>query len=243
LEGQVSDLAAQLQSLGAVPIVAPAIQLVATADSSARLRAIEDLDSYDWIIFTSPTAVEFFWSLAADKLAQIGSSRTRFAAVGPATKAALQAHGISVDAMPDEYLGVNIAATLGNVQGKRILLPRSAQGGRELPAALVDSGATVEEIALYSPAPVAIDEAARSKMAAGTDIVTFASGSAVRAFVAALRQDPRFNTFWPSVVVACIGPTTAEVARSEGLPIHVVAPEHSASGLVAALVAYYEQGA
>jgi uroporphyrinogen III methyltransferase/synthase len=134
-------------------------------------------------------------------------------------------------------------ATLGDITGKRILLPRSAQGGRELPAALSESGALVEEIALYTPTPAPIDEAARTMLTAGVDVVTFASGSAVRAFVDALRDDPRFTDIWSKVVVACIGPTTAQVARGLGMPVHIVAAEHTASGLVAAIVAYYEQGA
>jgi uroporphyrinogen-III synthase len=60
--------------------------------------------------------------------------------------------------------------------------------------------------------------------------------------VNALRNDLRFESFWSNVVVACLGPITAAVAHAEGLPVHVVAADHSAPGLVAALVAYYEQG-
>jgi uroporphyrinogen-III synthase len=37
--------------------------------------------------------------------------------------------------------------------------------------------------------------------------------------------------------VACIGPVTAATARSAGLEVDVVAPEHSIDGLIAAVVA------
>jgi uroporphyrinogen-III synthase len=219
----------------------PAIRLVPIVENSALRSAIRNLSSYAWIIFTSAHAVDFFWwQVVEDSSIQ---NWPKIAAVGPATQKALQAHSLTVQAMPEEYLGSAIAATLGDIQGAHILLPRSAMGGRELPASLAELGAIVDDIALYEPAPAPINETARTTLTAGVDVVTFASGSAVRAFVNALRGDARFANFWSNVTVACIGPTTAEVARSEGLPVHLVADEHSVQGMIAALVAYFEQGA
>lgn len=242
-EGADGDFAAQLRHLGAEPIVVPAIQLVPSQELSALYQALDHFDTYDWIVFTSSNAVAFFWSQVEGRKHKLQWHEIKIAAVGSATQRALQAHGLHVDAMPEKFLGTEIVAALGNVAGKRILLPRSGQGGRELPASLREQGARVDDIALYAPMPAAIDEAARATLARGVDVVTFASGSAVRALVDALRDDARFAEFWSKVVVACIGPTTADVARSIGLPVHVVATEHSASGLAAALVAYYHPGA
>ena len=237
------DFAAQLQRLGAETIVVPAIQLVPAQDLSALHDSLAQLDKYDWVVFTSPNAVAFFWSQAMARKEPLQWATIKIAAVGSATQHALQAHGLHVDAVPKKFLGTEIVAALGNVTGQRILLPRSGQGGRELPVALREQGALVDDIALYSPVPAPIDEAARTTLAHGVDVVTFASGSAVRAFADALRDDARFTDFWSKVVVACIGPTTAEVARSIGLSVHVVAEEHNAAGLAAALVTYYHPGA
>lgn len=241
--GQGDDLAAQLAKLGALSIIIPAIQLVPTSDAFVAQAAMREMAKYDWVIFTSPNAVEHFWTQAGADSSLPNGHGPKVAAVGPATAAVLHARGITVDAMPAQYLGSEIVATLGDVAGKRILLPRSAQGGRELPTALSDGGALVEEITLYTPTPAPLDDAARTLLVAGVDVVTFASGSAVRAFADSLRADPRFIDFFSKVLVACIGPTTAEVARSEGLPVQIVAAEHTTSGLVTAIVAYYEQGA
>lgn len=236
---QGSDLAELLRNQGALILEIPAIELVPTPDAALLRQVLNGLSVYDWVIFTSPNAVEHFMRGVAD-LAVLNGAKV--AAVGPATRATLESLGVNVAAMPETYLGAAIAAVLGDIAGKRILLPRSAQGGRELPAALREQGATVDEIALYSPQAVTVSEENRIKLAAGVDVVTFASGSAVRAFANALRSDPRFENFWSKVKVACIGPTTAEVAQSEGLSVHIVAAEHSAHGLVAALVAHFEQG-
>jgi hydroxymethylbilane synthase len=243
---QADDLSTQLRSAGAEPIEIPMIQIVPVDNTAVLDAAIKKFMDYDWIIFTSPNAVELFYSHLENVNLLGNDSIPKIAAVGPATQKALQAHGSRVDAMPAHYLGTEIVATLGDIQNTRILLPRSAQGGRELPDALAKEGATVEEIALYTPAPATLDEAAIVALTSGVDAVTFASGSAVSAFVAALRNDHRLDeqlaaSFWSSVTVACIGPTTADVARSEGLTVHVVASEHTIPGLVAALVNYYEQ--
>ena len=243
---QADALSAQLRGAGAEPVEIPVIQIVPVEDTTALDAAIKRLVKYDWVIFTSPNAVELFYSLLEDANLLGNGSGPRIAAVGPTTQKTLQAHGVRVDAMPAQYLGTEIVATLGDIQGARILLPRSAQGGSQLPEALARQGATVDEIALYTPTPVMLDEADIAALTSGVDVVTFASGSAVSAFVAALRNDRRLDehfvaSFWPAVTVACIGPTTADVARSEGLTVDVVASEHTIPGLVAALVAYYEQ--
>lgn len=234
-------LAEGLQKYGAHLISIPAIQLVPLA-SSAELETVSArLGDFDWLIFTSPNAVEFFWSQTPDRTANSLAAGTKVAAVGPATRDALVQYGVRVDAMPDEYLGTEILSSLGELSGKRILLPRSAKGGSELPAQFRASGAVVEEIALYTPMPQTLSEVDRSTLASGVDVITFASGSAVRAIVNELRADERFTNFWSTVIVACIGPTTAAAAHQEGLEVQVVAEEHSAPGLVAALIAYFEK--
>lgn len=238
---QSEDLAAQLRNLGAEPIVVPSIALVPSEDTSALQAALGELGTYEWIIFTSPSAVEIFWAQAAQYLSSAEWSRVRIAAVGPTTAATLQMRGLAVHAMPKQYLGIEIASVLGDLRGARILLPRSAQGNPKLPERLRELGGMVDEIALYEPVPIPIDESARANLAAGVDMVTFASGSAVRAFVSTLSGDPRFRDLWTTAKVACIGPATAEVARAEGLRVEVVATEHTASGLIAALVDYYDQ--
>jgi uroporphyrinogen III methyltransferase / synthase len=242
-DGGDGDLSAQLQQLGAETIIVPAIQLVLAQDLAPMHHALDRFDSYDWVVFTSPSAVAFYCAVVDSRNDSLSCHDIKIAAVGSATQRALQAHGVQVNVVPEKFLGTEIVTVLGNVEGKRILLPRSGQGGRELPNALRELGATVDDIALYAPVASEIGEDARKMLAAGVDVVTFASGSAVRAFAEALQGDARFTGFWSKVVVACIGPTTADVARSIGLPVHVMAAEHSASGLVAALADHFHTGA
>lgn len=227
--------AAQLRALGAVPIHIPAIALAPIQDRTSIDALLATFASYDWIIYTSAAAVEYLWGEARPAPAH-HSGKTRVAAVGPSTRAALEARGIMVDAMPTTYRGIALADALGDLAGKRVLLPRSLHGSPDLPNALREAGAHVDIVPLYAPVDVTLDEGARALLARGVDVVTFASSSAVRAFVAALKDDPRFDNFWARTLVAAIGPSTAATAREAGLSVEVTAHEYTMAGLLAALV-------
>jgi uroporphyrinogen III methyltransferase/synthase len=69
--------------------------------------------------------------------------------------------------------------------------------------------------------------------AAGADVITFTSPSTVHRYLA-------LSGGKVPAVVACIGPVTAEAARTAGLVVDVVAAEHNAPGLVADLVHHWE---
>jgi uroporphyrinogen-III synthase len=62
---QASDLAAQLEALGATPILIPTIEIISPEsyapldDALAQLETSRD-ESYDWLLFTSANAVEVF---------------------------------------------------------------------------------------------------------------------------------------------------------------------------------------
>jgi len=239
---QSMEFAQELARHGALPLKIPAIQLAATSDSLAFKSTRKQLAIYDWILFTSANAVEYFWQHAGNSLIELEQAAIKIAAVGPATQNALQKHGVPVNAMPEQFEGLKIADVLGHIDGKRILLPRSAQGDDELPSALTEMGALVDILPLYSPEAAIIEEEPRLELLSGVDVVTFASGSAVRAFVACLSQDQRFTNFWSQVIVACIGPSSADAARAEGLNVPIIATEHTVAGLVAALVAYFQKG-
>lgn len=238
--GQGGDLEAVLQAQGATTLSIPAIQLVPVENKAAIEQSLAQLSTYDWLIFTSPNAVEFFWQAVGEQGGKISTSKCRIAAVGPVTADVLRNYSLDVDVMPEQFLGSEIPNILGDVAGKRILLPRSAKGSDELPNTLRANGAVVDDLALYMPVPSPIDTEAQTLLAAGVDVITFASGSAVNSFVQALQVKDRFADFWTKVIVACIGPTTADVARSHNIPVHIVAQEHTAKGLVSAIVAYFE---
>ncbi|MGH2537619.1 MAG: hydroxymethylbilane synthase [Candidatus Promineifilaceae bacterium] len=241
---QAQELADQLAALGATPIVIPATCLRPPADPAPADRALQRLAEYDWIIFTSANAVAFFWQQLRERgLEAAALAGTRLAAVGPATAAALRERSLAPAFVPDEHIGTAVAAGLGNVAGRRILLPRAAQANRDLPAMLVTTGAVVDDVAVYQVEPAPMSAADLAPLAvgadAGLDAITFASGTAARAFAAALRQHG-LASILEQTLIACIGPTTAAAVRELGLPLGLAAAEHTSAALVQALVHHFQ---
>ena len=119
------------------------------------------------------------------------------------------------------------------LKGKRVLLPRAEEGSRDLPPGLEALGAEVKHLSLYrTEIPREAGSCVLKALHDGLDVATFTSPSAVRSIVRVL--EGRIELLAP-VVLACIGPVTAEAARREGMEVTIVAPEHTGQGLVEAL--------
>ncbi len=195
--------------------------------------------AYDWIIFTSANAVTF----TLDRLLALGGdSRAlagiRLAAVGPATARALQCYGLAADFVPSRFTGQELAQGLGEVAGRRVLVPRSDLAAQPLIDALAQRSARVEAVIAYSVRPAAPQPAGLAALLGGqVDAAVFASPSGLAGIAALLGQRPLAEVLAP-LCVACIGPSTAKAARGRGVRVDIMADEHTAKGLVEALIAW-----
>lgn len=233
---QAGELARRLEALGATVYTVPTIRFEPPEDTSPLDRAAAELDRFDWVVFTSPNGVRFFWErlqalgFGAERLA-----RPRVAAVGPGTAAELARRGRPPDAVPPEALTARIPAALGDVRGRRILLPRTDLAGPELAEALRAAGAEVVEVVAYRTLPetAGAEELIRLLEGGRVDAITLTSASTARN-LAALVGSAR--PLLERVKIVCIGPVTARAAAEAGLKVDVVAGEHTLEGLVRAVV-------
>jgi len=132
-----------LEELGSEVIECPTIEII-PPDSYVPLdRTIQDLEEYDWIVFTSVNGVKEFLNrlqyLGKDSAALEG---IRLAAIGPETAREMASHGIQVEFVPAEYRAEGILHGLNprEVEGKRFLLPRAATARDILPRTLKEWG-------------------------------------------------------------------------------------------------------
>jgi uroporphyrinogen III methyltransferase/synthase len=215
---QASSLVEKLRALGAETIELPTIEI-----------AGEPLDglvpaSYDWVAFTSVNAVERVLAGLRDARA-FGSAQV--AAVGPGTAAALAARGIVADLVPASAVAEALVEAFPAGAG-RVLLPQAAAARPVLADGLRAKGWTVDVVEAYRTIPARPSDDALAA-AAKADAIAFTSSSTVTSWLALGAPLPP--------VVACIGPVTAATAAEHGVPVTVVATEHTVDGLVDALVA------
>jgi uroporphyrinogen III methyltransferase/synthase len=231
---QADPLAARLSMLGAGVIELPTIEIRPPADAGPLERAIANLPSYDWLIFTSANGVRAF----IDRLPDLRALRGKICAIGPATRAAIEALHLKIDLMGEEYVAEGLVAAFGAhpLGGKRILLPRAAVARDLVPTELTKLGAHVDVVEAYrTEAPANL--AARIVEAWGArqpDAITFTSSSTVKNFVAAGGAERLAG-----VSVFSIGPVTTRTARDLGLAVAAQARVYTAEGLVEAVLRLY----
>jgi uroporphyrinogen-III synthase len=233
---QAGPFATALEDAGAEAIPFPVIEIRPLSDTSALDRALNKLCCYEWLVLTSVNGVEAVW----ERLQALGLEReppqVKVAAIGPRTAGALEARGVPLDFVPEEYVAEAILPGLGDINDCWVLLPRADGARPALPRAIQRAGGIAHEITAYHTLPAEPDSQGMQALQAGVDIVTFTSSSTVRNFIAlsaAAGLDARALPGSP--IFACIGPITASTAREEGLPVALVAEEYTTEGLLSAL--------
>ena len=153
-----------------------------------------------WLVFTSANGVGVFFGSRNPE----DWKNRKFAVIGPATAAALEALGIRAAVCPGEYTGEALAQAIAHAAepGEPVTLLRSSQGGSALPELLEAAGHPVTDIPLYDPVP-----AGELGATDGLDYLTFASAGGVQQFFR------RGGVISPGVKCVCIGKNTEEALR------------------------------
>ncbi|MDP2743553.1 MAG: uroporphyrinogen-III C-methyltransferase [Dehalococcoidia bacterium] len=240
---QASTLCRLLSQQGAEPLEVPAIA-IEPADEKGLAQAIARLESYTWLVFTSINAVEALFTALSRQQRDVRALRgLKLCAIGPATAAGLENHGLKADYVPAEYTTKAILGGLKEkARGERVLLVRAEGVSDEMVTGLSRAGVQTDQVAAYRTVS-ASEGAARVKRLleeGEIDMVTFTSSSTVRGLAGLLGGGPGLSGL-KGVKVACIGPVTAATARELGLKVDVMAREHTMPGLVRAIVEYYNK--
>ncbi len=238
-----AELAAKVAAKMAVPIELPVTRLKPLADSNVFVKALAEINTRDWIIFTSQNGVEVFFNAIAKlgKDARVFGS-AKIAAIGSRTAGVLARFGITADFVPSKFTGRDLAKELiesTSLKGKKVLLMRSHLAGDELPKLLETAGATVDNVPVYTHEKNLCDCGPLNKLLAdkGIDWLTFASPFSSTCFFEQISvESPKSS----GAKVASIGPVTSEQLRKLGVTVNVEAAEHTIDGLLAAIEASYE---
>ncbi len=244
---QALSLVQRIESLGGEVVEFPTIEIRPPESYGPLDQAINQIGSYDWLIFTSVNGVEQF----LDRFEKLGKNIADLAgievgAIGPETAKRLTATQIQPSLVPKQYQAEGILEALisETVLGKRILIPRAAKARDILPETLRQWGARVDVVEAYQTVLPQVDVSALCQLLReGTiDMITFTSSSTATNFAAMLR-DQDLPGLLSRAVIACIGPITRKTVEDLGMRSEVVSVEFTIPGLVSAMVDYFARTA
>lgn len=197
--------------------------------SEKLTQAISKLSGYSWLVFTSSNGVELFFEELKENHKDIRSlCDIRFAVIGSGTKDALEAKGIYADFVPAKYSSKDLAAEWipKLTSNDRVLLLRAEEASQELTKALEQADIPYEAIPLYTTEVDRRKEEELKRVISKVDYITFASASAVKAFVSMAGDLEQLKA-----KIICIGPVTERAAAAAGLKVHQSAVTYTAEGI------------
>jgi uroporphyrinogen III methyltransferase/synthase len=245
---QAGELIDMLEERGAEAIPAPTIRILPPEDLAGLDRACAEVGTFDWIVFTSANAVDFFMErlLAAADVRELKG--VRICTVGASTGSRLSRYGIRVDLTPAEFRAEALVEALkaaGDVRGRRFLVPRADIARDVLVEELRGAGAEVVDVVAYRTVLASTDRDSdpdiyRMLLDREIDAVTFTSASTVRNFARILGPEQAADLL-RTTVVASIGPVTAEAAQQLEIATTVMPERYTIPDLVDALVEHFSR--
>jgi uroporphyrinogen-III synthase len=238
---QAGALSAELRKLGATILEIPFIEIRKPRSFKPLDDALRSLGNYDWLILTSVNGVEAMWDrMAKLKLAKTSLAEMRIAAIGPATRKAIEKRGATVDIVPEEYVAESVVRSLKNkVKGKQVLLVRAKVARDVIPNELRRAGAHVDVVEAYE---TVAPESSRKRLQAALanprrrpQVVTFTSSSTARNFSELLDSRRNRTKKLAGILMASIGPVTSSTLRELGMHVDIAAKEFTVPGLVRAI--------
>ena len=238
---QAGSFASRLTELGAGVLEVPTIRIEPTSRREELVDMLLEINSYDWLVFTSANGVTAFFDLFFKRfqdMRDIGGAR--IAAVGPATAARLKELHLQVDLQPEECTGRKVAeafAKYETIENLKMCLLRAEAANPDLPLCLQEMGAIVDDIAVYRTVPELEDRTGITAqlLESGADWLTFTSSSTVEHFHARFNLAALLKKF-PGVKTASIGPETTKTIQALGLQPTLEAKTHTTDGLITSLI-------
>ena len=220
------------------PLGAETIAVSRLLDNAQVRRALDNMGSYQWLVFTSSNGVDLFFEAMrrADRDLRC-LMHLKFAAIGRKTESALKEHGFRCDFVPENFSGTDLAREwIPTLNGdERVLLMRAKEGSEVLPRKLKEAGIDFDDVPLYETWVDTRRKEELNRIIHQVDYVAVASSSAARALCNML-EEKEFDA-----KIISIGPYTTRTVREMGLPVYADAVEYTASGIASVILADTEE--
>ncbi|HYG99220.1 MAG TPA: uroporphyrinogen-III synthase [Terriglobales bacterium] len=240
-KAQAAALAKLLREQGATVAAIPFIEIHKPKSFKPLDSALQEIREYDWLILTSVNGVEALFERMKKLRMEPGwLAHLRIAAIGPATKAAIEKSGLDVAVVPKEYVAESVVSALRKkVEGRRVLLVRAKVARDVIPNELRRAGAAVDVVEAYE---TVLPKASRAQLLAALndskkrpDVITFTSSSTARNFVDLIGAKVAYSGLLDGIALASVGPVTSTTLKELGLKADIKAKVFTMPGLVEAI--------
>ena len=231
-----------LETYGAECLVFPTIKISTPDDWTDCDAALQNINQYDWIIFSSANGVRYFWNRARELNSK--AYKNKIAVVGKKTLRELESFGFKADLIPETFSAAGLIESFQNknINGARILNPTSEIARDELKIGLEKLGAKINCVTVYknecylnSSVDLVLNAIKQNEI----DAVLFFSPSAFNCFTQILGPKVCDNFKHKKGVVAAIGSTTAEAIKQGGFNVDIIPEKGLQEDMVKALVDYF----
>lgn len=221
---------------GGIPVEIPLIAFKPVGLNETLKEKLNELHTYDWIIFTSNVTVDTFFSFI-----EAGRGLPKVAVIGERTKQMLLRKGVDVHFTPSKYVAEEFVEEFLPLisEGEKVLIPKGNLAREYIATSLMKKGATVDEIIIYE---TYLPEESRLKLIESLredklDILTFTSPSTIDHFMDTVKMYALEDKL-QRCIVACIGPVSKERAESHGLTVHVMPETYTVEDMLKDLIEY-----
>lgn len=245
---QAAEFDAILRHYNFEPVAFPTIAIAPPEDPTPLDQSIEQaiIGAYDWLVLTSANTVH----MLHERIQALGHSSPILntvdalwvAAVGDKTaEAARELLHLKINLTPDDFTADHLAQTLAaqpSIQQATIWLPQSAIAKDTLATQLQAIAGEVVVVPAYRNVLATTGDPIRPQLPE-IDAITFTSGSTARNFRQRLHDEGGQLSDLGDIVIACIGPKTADEASKVGYTVHVVPDDYTLEGLASALADHF----
>ncbi|WP_102274387.1 uroporphyrinogen-III synthase [Cytobacillus massiliigabonensis] len=238
-KGQAQSFSDLVEKYGGNPVEIPLLAF-RPASSAENHAIINQLHTYDWLIFTSSITVETFLSFLhpSDR-----NHMPKIAAIGKKTESYLLAKGLQVDFTPQEFVAEGFVEEFKPYvkMGMKVLIPKGNLARNYIAAHLTKHGAVVDEAVIYETYfPEDSRELIKDKLSCSQlDILTFTSPSTIDHLMAVVKENNLYDKV-EACIIGCIGPVTKERIEAYGLKVHIAPDVYTVHHMIKSTIDYLE---
>ena len=240
-----------LEELGAEIFEFPTIEVVPPASYKELDQAIERIEGYDWLLFTSGNGVRHFMERLFARGRDIRDlAGLKICAVGSRTAQEVARYGMKVELVPDEFNAEGLVESFvrlyrsrkAGLSRLRFLLPRAERAREVFPEKVRNLGGEIDTPPVYRTIkPEKHGKLLKRFLMEGRiSVATFTSGATFTNFVDIMGTDAL--PFLKKVTIAAIGPVTRRTIEKTGLSVAILPKEATIKAMVEEIIKWGTKG-